>query len=471
MTAKSATETATLQLRTAKDRLSISERFAYGLGDFGSNMVWQMVTTFLLFYYTDVAGLAAVTISIMFLINRFWDILWGLFIGWRADQTHTRFGAYRPYLLYGSVPFAVTFVLAFSLPPLSSALALGYAFVSLFLLETTYNIVNVPYASMITVITENEQEHANLASSRFLGTIIATLLVSGATPGILAGFTNQRQAFQDVTLIYAAIAFTAFLLCFRFTHERVAIQSQQRLRLAEVVQVLRVNGPLFITVIAIVLLFTGFTIRNSAALYYFKYNLGHEELAGLFFVAFSLLGIVGAFIAPPVARRLDKRNTAILFLAIFALGGLIWYGLGDSLALALLGAALGGIGMVGTAVMIIAMIPDTVDYAEWRSGLRAPGIAMAINVSSTKLATAVGTALVGGGLAIVRYIPNVTQSSATLVGIRNLMSLFPTISAVIAIVAMLFYPLTRTKSAQIVAELEGNRNNSKGDQGAPCVSG
>jgi GPH family glycoside/pentoside/hexuronide:cation symporter len=364
----------------------------------------------------------------------------------------------KAIVLYGSVPFAVIFVLAFSLPPLSSTLALGYAFVSLFLLETIYNVVNVPYAAMITVITENVQEHTNLASARFLGTIIATLLVSGATPGILAAFTNQHQAFQDVTLIYAVIAFIAFLLCFRFTRERVTIQRQQRLRMTEVVQVLRVNGPLFITVIAIVLLFTGFTIRNSAALYYFKYNLGHEELASLFFIAFSLLGIVGAFIAPPIAKRLDKRNTTILFLAIFALGGLLWYVLSDSLAIALVGAALGGIGMVGTAVMIIAMIPDTVDYAEWRTGLRAPGIAMAINVSSTKLATAIGTALVGGGLAIIHYVPNVTQSAIALTGIRNLMSLFPTISAVIAIVAMFFYPLTRSKFAQIVVELEGRRN-------------
>jgi GPH family glycoside/pentoside/hexuronide:cation symporter len=460
MEANSTARVAELQPNTIKGRLSVGERFAYGLGDFGSNMVWQMVTTFLLFYYTDVAGLAAAAIGILFLINRVWDILWGLFIGWRADQTRSRFGAYRPYLLYGSVPFAVMLVVAFSLPSLRSDVALGYAFVSLFLLETTYNIVNVPYAAMITVITENEQEHANLASARFLGTIVATLLVSGATPGILATFSNQHQGFQAVTSIYAIIAFVSFLLCFRFTRERAPIQRQQRLRLIEVVRVLRANGPLFITVMAIVLLFTGFTIRNSAALYYFKYNLGHEEQAGLFFVVFSLLGIAGAFIAPSLSRRLEKRNTTILFLAIFALGGLIWYVFGDSLLLALVGAAFGGMGMVGTAVMIIAMIPDTIDYAEWRSGLRAPGVAMAINVSSTKLATAIGTALVGVGLAVVHYVPNGTQSGATLTGIRNLMSLYPTIGAVIAIVVMFFYPLTHTKSTQIVADLEMRRNSA-----------
>ena len=137
MEANSTARVAELQPNTIKGRLSVGERFAYGLGDFGSNMVWQMVTTFLLFYYTDVAGLAAAAIGILFLINRVWDILWGLFIGWRADQTRSRFGAYRPYLLYGSVPFAVMLVVAFSLPSLRSDVALGYAFVSLFLLETT----------------------------------------------------------------------------------------------------------------------------------------------------------------------------------------------------------------------------------------------------------------------------------------------------------------------------------------------
>jgi GPH family glycoside/pentoside/hexuronide:cation symporter len=203
----------------------------------------------------------------------------------------------------------------------------------------------------------------------------------------------------------------------------------------------------------VVVLFIGFTMRNGTALYYFKYNIGHSELAGAFLGLQGLFGIAGALSATFLARRFDKRATMSIGMGIFALASLVNFVAGDSLPVAIANGALGGFGLVLAAAMVFAMVADCVDFAEGRSGIKAAGIAAALITAGTKFSTAVGGAIVGFALAAAGYVANQQQNAGSLTAIRDLITIVPAAFAVVAIAIIWFYPLSAARMVGVQRDL------------------
>jgi len=435
-------------------KLKGRERVAYGLGDFGSNMAWNMVSNFLLFFYTDVFGISAAVVGTLFLIERIWDGINDPIVGWLADRTRSKFGSYRPYLLIFSIPFAISLALMFTTPNISMTGKIIWAYVTYFALEGLYSFVNVPYFALLASITHNLQERANLSSARFIGSMAATLIVSGAAPGIIAAFPNPQVGYQVVAGIFAVIAVIAFMLCFAGTKERTQAGEEEKVTIKGAWSALKINRPLVIVLIALLFMFTGFTIRNTSILHYFKYVLEQEALAGIYFAAMALSGIIGASLAPSIIKKLDKRLTAAIGFGIFTLSGVFWFFAGDILPVTIISAIVGGFGMMMTAVTLIAMIADTVEYADWKTGVRAAGTVNAFSVMVTKIATAIGGALVGYILAFAHYAPDIVQPEAVLNGIRAMVSYIPSIGGLVGFVVIMFYTLDRNQFEKIWEELQ-----------------
>lgn len=440
-------------------KLKFGERVAYGLGDFGSNMVWQMVTVFLLFFYTDVLVISAAAVSILLLFTRIWDVCIDPFIGLLADRTRSKRGNYRPYLLFGTAPFAIAFILVFSVPALSVTGKIIYATVTYLVLVTLYSLVNVPYNAMLPVLTQNPQERANLAAFKFIGTMVATIIVGGGAASLVALFPTPQLGYQVVAAIFAVIMALALWLCYAFTKERYSVKNEKKLSLRDMFAVLGANTPAIIIMVALLFLFTGFAIRNATTVYYFKYLLGQEALAGAALALMALCGIVSGIITPQVVKILDKRNTVLVGLGLFTLSSLIWYFAADNLAITLAAYACGGFGIIMSSIAIFSMVADTIEYADWKTGIRAPGTTSSLSIVVTKFATAIGGALVGLILTLVHYVPNVAQTAESLAGIRNMVTLLPAVGGVIAIVVAYFYRLDRATFEDIVARLQ-IRDNS-----------
>jgi GPH family glycoside/pentoside/hexuronide:cation symporter len=433
-------------------RLKVRERIAYGLGDFGSNMAWTMVSTFLLFFYTDVFGISAAVVGTLFLINRIWDGINDPIVGFLADRTRSKFGTYRPFLLYLSVPFGICLALMFTTPDISITGKIIWVYVTYFAMELIYTLVNVPYGALLASITDNQQERAKLSSARFIGLSFAILIVSGATPGFIAGFSSPQTGYQVTATIFGVIAVISFLLCFAGTKERNQTGQEEKVSIKEAWSALIINRPLVIVLISLFLMFTGFTIQNMTILHYFKYILNLDAMAGIYFAAFAIFGIVGASLTPMIIKKLDKRTTVIIGFSIYAVAGIFWFLAGNKLPVAIIAAGVGGFGQMMVAVSLIAMIADTVEYSIWKTGVRVAGTINALSVMVTKFSTAIGGATGAFILASVNYVPNIVQPSPVLNAMQGMVTYIPSISALIGLVVISFYTLDRNTVEKIIQE-------------------
>ena len=430
------------------------ERIAFGLGDFGINMIWQMVTIYLLFFYTDVFGITAAVAGTIFLVNRVWDGVNDPLIGWLADRTRSKRGSYRPYLLFCSIPYAVMAVLSFSTPEFGMTGKIVYAFTTYFFLVIFFTLVTVPHGSLIPVMTRDLQNRSRLASMKSIGTMVAVLIVSGGGPALLSRFSDAQTAYFSTILVFSVIGVAALLFCYAFTRERYPLDQEEKIRLKDIFKTLKTNSPLLLIVFTVLLFFAGFMMRNSAMVHYFKYNIGNEGMIGIYFAAMSIFGIIGALLTPVIIKRIDKRNTALVGLGIYMLAGFFWFLAGNSLPVIVISSAASGLGIAISSVCFFSMGADTVDYGEWKTGKRASGIVNAVTLMSNKLGTAIGGALVGYTLTMVSYVPNINQTPETLGAIKGMVTILPSIICVVGMIVISFYKLDRKKFAEILSEVK-----------------
>lgn len=458
------------------EKLTLKEKVAYGCGDFASSMFWKLFSMFLLFFYTDVFGISAAAVGTMFLVTRIWDSANDPIMGMIGDRTHTRWGHFRPYLLFVAVPFAIVGVLTFTTPDLGENGKLIYAYVTYTLMMMVYTAINVPYASLMGVMTNDTGERTSLASWRFIGGFSGGLFVT-ATANSLVEYSSvgrdTASGYQLTIAVYAVLAAIFFMLTFAGTKERLKPAVVKSSSMMDDLRDLAKNGPWFLMLGAGISILIYSSIRDASILYYFKYYVGDQAV--LFFgevsqtvlaSAFmsSLLGasIVGVMLATPVSARIGKKNTFILSGVVSTVLSVLFFFLPPTqIGLIFLFNAL--IGVAGGIVMplIWAMYADVSDYSEWKTGRRATGLIFSSSSMSQKIGWTIGGALSGWLLAGFGFEANVAQTEGSLLGIRLMISMIAGFGALLSVGFMYFYPLDEEYMQDIEIQLEDARTQAK----------
>lgn len=459
-----------------QDKISWKEKAGYGLGDAASSMFWKIFSMYLMFFYTDVFGLAPAVVGTMFLITRIWDSCFDPIVGIIADRTRTKWGKFRPYLFWVAIPFAVIGVLTFYTPDFDEKGKIIYAYVTYSLMMMVYSLINVPYASLLGVMSSDRKERTTLSSYRmvfaFGGSLLALWLLE---PLVLyfGGSLNSKEGWFYTIIVFGIITTAFFWGCFWLTKERVKPITDEKSVLKEDLNDLWKNKPWWILLGAGVGALIFNSIRDGAAVYYFKYyvssaanysfNLFGENFAmtptSIYLVLGQAANIIGVIIATPIANRIGKKKTFFGAMAMAAILSVIFYFFGkEDVLLIMLFQVLISICAGCIFPLIWSMYADSADYSEWKQGRRATGLVFSASSMSQKLGWTIGGAATGWLLGYYGFQANVEQNDVTQNGITMMLSILPAIAAVVSVIFILFYPLTEEKLQTIEQDLENKRN-------------
>ena len=437
--------------------LTRKEKIAYGLGDTASNIVFQTVMLFLAFFYTYIYGISAATVGTMFLVVRLIDAVTDPLMGLLTDKTYSRYGQFRPYLLWLALPFAVCSVLAFTTPELSENGKIWYAYATYTLLMLAYTAINIPYSALGGVLTADPNERVSVQSYRFVFGMLGGLLVSLLTLPLVGWFGqgDPAQGYQWTIAAMSVLGIVLFLLCFAGTRERV-VSPVQRLSLATGMRTLWANDAWRTLAKVAVLLLIGIAIKNTLAIYYVKYYLLREDLITAF-VSLGMVGnILGCALANPLTRRMDKvRAYKALQLISAAVCLAAFWVPAEQLVLAFTLYFFWGFFLQMATPILWAKIADVVDYGQQQSGIRATGLVYSSVVFFIKVGIALGGAIAGWWLAFYGYQADQAQTAEAQYGILVAFTVFPAIASLLVAWVMRRYTLNQQRVVQIAQQLAG----------------
>ena len=454
--------------------IKLREKVGYGFGDMASSMFWKLFGSYLMIFYTDVFGLPAAVVGTMFLVTRIWDSAFDPIVGAIADRTHSRWGKFRPYLLYLSVPFAVIGILTFMTPDLSNMGKVVYAYITYSLMMMVYSAINVPYASLLGVMSAEPKDRNILSTYRmtfaYIGSFIALLLFMPMVNYFSQGYDEQYGWVMSVVVI-AIMCALLFYGCFAWTKERVKPIKQQQSSLKDDLTDLLNNRPWWILLGAGVAALVFNSIRDGATVYYFKYFVIEEDYAtasflgisfvmsGLYLAVGQAANIIGVILAAPVSNRIGKKATYMGAMIIATVFSILFYWLEkDDIAMIFVFQILISVCAGSIFPLLWSMYADCADYSELKTGNRATGLIFSSSSMSQKFGWAIGSAITGWLLAYFGFQANVIQSEETIRGIRLFLSFLPAIGTVLSVIFISLYPLSEKKMEEITKNLEQKRN-------------
>ncbi len=460
----------------SQSKVSIKEKIGYGFGDAASSMYWKIFTFYLAIFYTDVFKIPASVAGTMFLLTRIWDTLNDPIMGVIADRTHSRWGKFRPYLLWGALPLALIGVLLFTTPQISTVEKIVYAYITYTFMMMAYTAVNVPYAGLLGVMTADPDERTSFASFRMVFAFAGSLLVVAIFQPLVDFFktgVSETSAYQLTMVVIGVISCVFFLLTFLWTKERISPPVNQKHNLRADIKNLIKNVPWFILLGAGVATLIFNSVRDGVALYYFKYFISGdvaEESAFLFSgMSFALSTIyiflgqgtnmLGVMMARPISSIIGKKKTFIY--AMFTAAGLsVLFNFLDQGHLIIIFILQAMISFCAGIIfpLLWSMYADTADYSQWKTGRRATGLIFSASSMSQKLGWTLGGAVTLWLLAFYGFEPNVAQSAETIKGIKYMISIVPAAGALISGVFMIFYRLDEKNMKRISSDLEKERN-------------
>ena len=426
--------------KSALGNLSFLEKFGFGLGDTATNFIWGTMTSFLLFYYTDIFGITAAAVGTLFLFARVFDGAVDFIMGAIADRTQTRWGKFRPYLLWTSVPLAIAFVLTFTTPGFSMTGKIIYAWITYNLLMILYTASNIPYSALSGVMTDDPLDRTSLNSFRMALAQVGGLIVNAFTLPLIAYFGqgDRAKGYQLTIIVYSIIAVVLFLMTFFSTRERIQPPPAQKTKLREDLKTLVSNRHWIIMFIASLTALTFIIVRGAALIYYCKYYLGVESLKinvfnlfkmdeiSFFLVLGNIGFIVGAVTTRHLVKAIGKKYSYIATHLGLAVTCAAFYWItpqepGLVFICQLLNAFAGGM----NATLYWAMIADTADFSEWKFNVRTTGIIFSATTCSQKVGLGIGGAISGWLLTSYGYVAGATQTAHANEGILLMVSLIP----------------------------------------------
>lgn len=442
-----------------KPRLPFTARFGYGLGDLACTLAFSGLASYLALFYTDAVGISASIAGLIILLARALDGVFDAAVGAISERTRSRWGRFRPWIMFGALPLGVFAVLTFTAPfPGDTAGAVVWAIATYGICGILYSVVNVPYAALSGVMAETPSDRVSMNSLRFaLGSIglVATSIVTLPLVGAFAGSSKNGLSVQGFTVtaaIFAAIAVILFFVVFRASRETVQPVRTDKVPFKDTVRAIFTNGPLFLVALLTILGGVAFYSRLGVIVYYYIYSAHAAPLVPLLIPLSPVAALIGSLVFSRFARRIGKRNlfiigTSVQVLALTALFFVNPTSLGLVIALTVIH------GLAGfTIPLTYSMVADAADYGEYKTGVRADGISFAVVSVAQKLAFALAGAsvvLIG----VFGYKANVAQTAETLQGINLVVNLFPAIIGALAVLVALTYRISDVRAAQIRSDL------------------
>lgn len=462
-------------------KLSAKERAAYSLGDTASNLMWMFFIYYIQYFYTDVFGLAPAAMATMFIVVRLFDSANDPIMGIIADRTNTRWGKFRPYLLWFAIPFGFIGWMTLTTPDWSPSAKLVYAYVTYSLMMMVYTAINIPYSALMGVITNDISERTKVSSWRFIGAYTGGLIVQALSVylvvlyggGTADAIVDEQFGYSMTGLTYGIAAAIMFFIAFYFTRERVTPPKKQETNLKNDLKDLMHNGPWLILFLIGIATLSYVSIRNGSILYYFKYYATDKvfyweamdwrfDLAATFMIVGTVGTLASLMVTGWIAKVLGgKKSAYIILVGLTTIFTLVFYILpADATGWMFFFQILANFLFGPTAALVWAMYADTADYSEYKTGRRATGLVFSAATSAQKLGWTVGGAMSGFLLSYYGYTAN-NASPEAINGIKNLISIIPAVGSAIAAGLMFIYPLNDNRMNEIQLALEERR---KADQ-------
>lgn len=447
-------------MENTASKLSFKEKIGYSLGDTASHFVWDMVGFWLLFFYTDVYGISAAAAGTIMLVARFWDMAIDPIIGVVSDRTNTRWGKFRPYILFGAIPYAILAILTFTTPNFGEVGKIIYAGATYVLLMTAYATINLPYSALGAVMTDDTYERAGLNTYRFIAGFSGQFIVTGLalTLAKFFGNGNKAQGFQYTVFLFAALSLVFFSITFQTTKERVQPPKAQKNSLKEDFRNLFKNQAWVILALVGIISFIMFAMQNAAIAYYFKYYLGKEDNVQLFNVVGTVALIVALPLSKPLAKRFGNKNVFIgssLISGLFFI--LIYLARVQDITTIYVFNIIAKMAYAPAVPLLWTMIADSADYGEWKTGRRSTGLYFSAAVFAQKAGWGIGAAIAGWILTLSQFVPNVTQTDTAITGIKLLVSVIPGILYMSCAIFMIFYKIDKKITDQMKIDLDKRR--------------
>ncbi len=450
--------TLTASVAVQVEQVSFREKFAYGLGDLANNVVFTAVSTFMVFFYTDVAGITAGVVATIMLVSRLLDILTPA-MGVVVDRTKTKYGKCRPWLLWMAVPFGIATVLLFTVPNVGPTGKIIYAFVTYNLAFTViFTIINTPYGTLTALITQDQYQRSMLNLFRMILAVVGMLLINAITLPMVKAFGSGPRGWQKTFMCLGALATVLFFVTFAGTKERVQASGNhgkgEHVPLGVGLRALFGNKYWVMLALLSIVAFIHIPGLLGATIYYAQVSLGNAGLIGLLMGALMAPTLIGMFALPPLIKRFGKRNTAIIGTVVTIVGQLLMLVLPQNLGIVVASLVLKGLGGATLMGTFYAMVTDTIEYGEWKSGVRTEGLVYGAANFGTKLGTGLGAAIVGWVLGLGGYVGGAaTQSPSAQYAIRSLFLYIPIGLLVLQLILLWAYKLDQEYPA-IMAELQ-----------------
>ena len=445
------------------EQLRFREKLGYGLGDTASNFFFQVFNIFLLYYYTDIFGLSAAAVGTMFLVTKLVDAASDPIMGLIADRTNTRWGKFRPYLLWAAIPYGVLGYAMFANPDLSDSGKLVYAYATYTLMMLAYTAINVPYSALMGVISPSSTERTKVASYRFICAFAAAWVIGTFVTPLknTLGGGDEALGFQLTMIIFAVLSVALFWITFATTKERVApVQTESNVRLD--FKAVLGNGPWIALFMAAIFTLMNVAVRNGTLLYYFKYYIGDDgtriflifDKTAVFMSLGLLTMILGIALTKTLSDYFEKRSLLITLTLLNAVTMAVFYVTPPDQYWLMVAINCIGTFVIGpTPALVWAMYADTADYGEWKTGRRTTALVFSSLQFAQKMGLAVGAGLAGVILGWFGFIANEVQTEASLNGIRFLFSVMPAGLAVAGAAAIFFYRIDSDTVHQIEQDL------------------
>lgn len=487
-------------MNSESHKLSVIEKIGYSLGDLAANLIFQTLMTFLAYFYTDVYKIPAGAASIIIFIGGFLGAFFNILMGIIADRTNTRWGKFRPWVLWTSIPFGIISLLAFSTPDFGETGKIIYALVTYFLLVIVYSASNLPYSALSGVITGDMKERNSLSSYRFVAVMVAQFIIQSLLlPLALSlGHGNKAVGFEKVMLFFAIVGVICLVITFLTTKERIVPVTEEKSSIKQDLTDLSRNKPWVIMLVVTILVFITLALKGGMYIYYFKYYLDPTAQANylesigfntfikglnatvtglglgkfewpedaptsansLFNAGGIIFMIIGIMFTKPLADRFGKRNIFGIFLALSALC-LVAFNFYDknSIGIVFFTQILHGFTYGVTIPLLWAMIADVADYSEWKNNRRATAIIFSAMIFGLKIGLSVGGAVGAALLSNYGYIAEqAIQTDDTVSGIKLSVSIYPGLVFLIGCILLFRYEINKEMETQIETDLKQRRN-------------
>lgn len=440
-------------------KVPLLSKVAYGMGDVGCNFSWMFVGNFLMIFYTDVFGISMSAVAALMLFSRFWDAVNDPIIGALSDKTHSRWGRYRPWLLIAAPLTSLILILSFwAHPEWSTTAKIVYMAVTYCILVLGYTCVNIPYGTLCGAMTQNIEERAKINTFRSVSAMIAIGIINIITVSLIAAFGkgNDKKGYLLVAVLYGCIFAACHIFCFAKTKEVVKIPEKQRISLKTQLAVVLQNKPYLIAVAGQFLFGVTLYGRNADALYYFTYVEGNKALFSTYSLCIIIPSIIGAACFPPLFRITNNKGRAASIFALLtgiSMFAMYFFSVGSSPIVFYAFSCLSQFFFSGFNTAIYAIIPDCVEYGEWKTGLRNDGFQYAFISLGNKIGMAIGTSVLAAVLGACGYAANVQQNETVLAVMKHSFTTIPGILWIITAAVLFFYRLNKKVYNKIVKEI------------------